>query len=94
MAGVAKQTVLELLEDADCAAAVHHHRNVRDLRVRRLQCDEIWAFCGAKAKKVTLEQKAASWCDVVFFHSSLHCCEKALTDHIWTLEELIGLLEK
>jgi IS1 family transposase len=32
--------------------------------VRRLQCDEIWAFCGAKAKNVTLEQKAAGWGDV------------------------------
>jgi IS1 family transposase len=56
--------VLKLLEDMGCAAAAYPHRNVRGLRVRRLQADEIWAFCGAKAKNVTLEQKAAGWGDV------------------------------
>ncbi len=59
MTGVAKHTVLKLLEDMGCAAAAYHHRHVRGLKVRRLQCDEIWAFCGAKAKNVTLAQKAA-----------------------------------
>lgn len=64
MSGVAKHTVLKLLEDMGCAAAAYHHRNVRGLKVRRLQCDEIWAFCGAKAKNVTIEQKQAGWGDV------------------------------
>lgn len=64
MTGVAKHTVLNLLRDLGCAAASFHHRNVRGLKVKRLQCDEIWAFCGAKAKNVTLEQKAAGWGDV------------------------------
>jgi IS1 family transposase len=64
LTGVAKHTVLKLLEDMGCAAAAYHHRNVRGLRVRRLQADEIWSFCGAKAKNVTLEQKAAGWGDV------------------------------
>jgi IS1 family transposase len=64
MTGVAKHTVLNLLRDLGCAAAEYHHRNVRSLRVRRLQCDEIWAFCGAKAKNVTVEQKAQGWGDV------------------------------
>ncbi len=31
--------------------------------MRRLQCDEIWCFVGAKAKNVTLEQKAQGWGD-------------------------------
>lgn len=64
MTGVAKHTVLKLLEDMGCACAAYHHRHVRNLKVRRLQCDEIWAFCGAKAKNVTLEQKTAGWGDV------------------------------
>jgi hypothetical protein len=64
MTGAAKHTVLKLLEDMGCACAAYHDRNLRGLRVRRLQCDEIWAFCGAKAKNVTLEQKAAGWDDV------------------------------
>jgi IS1 family transposase len=64
MTGVAKHTVLNLLRDLGCAAASFHHHNVRGLRVKRLQCDEIWAFCGAKAKNVTAEQKTAGWGDV------------------------------
>ena len=44
MLGVGKHTVLRLLEDAGCACAAFHDANVRGLRVRRLQCDEIWAF--------------------------------------------------
>jgi IS1 family transposase len=64
MTGVAKHTVLNLLRDLGCAAGEFHHRNVRALKVRRMQCDEIWAFCGAKAKSVTLEQKSQGWGDV------------------------------
>src|SRR5664279_6006593 len=64
MTGVAKHTVLNLLRDLGCACAEYHHRNVRQLRVRRLQCDEIWAFVGAKKKNVTPEQEANGWGDV------------------------------
>lgn len=63
MTGVAKHTILNLLEDLGCACAAYHHRNVRGIRVRRLQCDEIWQFVGAKNKNATPEQKAAGWGD-------------------------------
>jgi IS1 family transposase len=64
MLGVGKHTVLRLLEDAGCACAAYHHRHVRGLRVRRLQCDEIWAFIGAKRKNVSPEKEAEGWGDV------------------------------
>src|SRR5271166_2585370 len=64
MTGVAKHTVLNLLRDLGCAAAEYHHRDVRGLKVRRLQCDEIWAFCGAKAKNASAEKEAEGWGDV------------------------------
>ena len=64
MTGVAKHTVLNLLRDLGCAAAEYHHRNVRGLRVRRLQCDEIWAFVGAKQKNASPEKKDQGWGDV------------------------------
>jgi IS1 family transposase len=64
MTGVAKHTVLNLLRDLGCAAATYHHHNVRGVRVRRLQCDEIWQFVGAKKKNVTPEQEAKGWGDV------------------------------
>jgi IS1 family transposase len=56
MTGVAKHTVLKLLKDLGCAAAAYHDAHVRNLRVRRVQCDEIWAFVYAKQKNVTEAQ--------------------------------------
>jgi IS1 family transposase len=63
MTGVAKHTILKLLEDMGCACAAYHHRTVRGLKAHRIQCDEIWQFVGAKAKNSTPEQKAAGWGD-------------------------------
>jgi IS1 family transposase len=56
MLGVGKHTVLRLLEDAGCACAAFHDANVRNLRVGRAQCDEVWSFIYAKQKNVTAEQ--------------------------------------
>jgi IS1 family transposase len=63
MTGVAKNTVVKLLLDLADACAAHHDRAVRGLRVRLLQCDEIWNFVGAKAKNARPEQKAEGWGD-------------------------------
>jgi IS1 family transposase len=41
-----------------------HDVHIRNLRVRRLQCDEIWAYIGAKAKNVSSEKKEVGWGDV------------------------------
>jgi len=61
---VSINTVTKLLVDIGKAAMEFHDQSVRNVRVRRLQCDEIWSFVGAKAKNVTPEQKAAGWGDV------------------------------
>jgi IS1 family transposase len=58
MLGVGKHTVLRLLEDAGCSCAAYHEENVRNLRVTRVQCDEVWSFVYAKQKNVTEEQMA------------------------------------
>src|SRR5256886_11284922 len=64
MADVSLNTVSKLLVDLGKACEQFHDENVRNLRVRRLQCDEIWCFVGAKAKNVTPEKKAEGWGDV------------------------------
>jgi IS1 family transposase len=64
MADVSINTVTKLLVDLGTVAADYHDAAVRNVRVRRLQCDEIWSFVGVKAKNATLEQKAAGWGDV------------------------------
>jgi len=56
MTGVAKHTVLKLLKDLGCACGAYHDAHVCNLRVRRAQADEIWAFVYAKQKNVSLEQ--------------------------------------
>jgi IS1 family transposase len=63
MCGVSINTVTKLLIDMGCACAAYHHQHVRNLRVRRLQCDEIWQFIGAKRKNVTPEQEQKGWGD-------------------------------
>lgn len=64
MTGISKTTVLKLLADLGAACADYHNAHVRNLRVRRLQCDEIWQFVGAKAKNVSAEKKQEGWGDV------------------------------
>src|SRR5271169_6819962 len=63
MADVSINTVTKLVVDFGAACEQFHDERVRNVRVRRLQCDEIWCFVGAKAKNVTLEQKAQGWGD-------------------------------
>jgi hypothetical protein len=92
------------------------------LRVRRLQCDEIWAFCGAKAKNVSLEKKQQGWGDVWtwtaidadtklsvsylvggrstgwamdFMQDCVNpAMEAGIASSVWTMEDLVGLLDQ
>jgi IS1 family transposase len=64
MTGAAKNTVVKLLVELGSACADYHNKNVRNVKVRRLQCDEIWSFVGAKNKNATPEQKQEGWGDV------------------------------
>jgi hypothetical protein len=52
MTGVAKGTILTLLESVGTACAAFHDRTVRNVSSRRVQCDELWCFCYAKEKNV------------------------------------------
>lgn len=63
MTGAAKNTVVKLVADMGAACAAYHNKHVRNLRVRRLQCDEIWSFVGCKKKNATVEQKYSGWGD-------------------------------
>jgi IS1 family transposase len=57
MTGVSKVTILKLLEALGPVCADYQDRVFRNLRCRRIQCDEIWAFCYAKEKNVPSELK-------------------------------------
>src|SRR5437763_2399426 len=64
LTGVSKNTVIKLVLDLADACATYHDTNVCNLRVRRLQCDEIWQYVGSKAKNTRPEKKAIGWGDV------------------------------
>jgi IS1 family transposase len=57
MTGVAKNTVVKLLADVGQACADYQDKTLRDLPCKRIQCDEIWSFCYAKAKNVPADKK-------------------------------------
>jgi IS1 family transposase len=57
MTGAAKGTVLKLLRDLGCAAREYQDKALRNLPCKRVQCDEIWAFVGAKQKNVPAERQ-------------------------------------
>ena len=59
------QSLVELsryeLRDLGAACVAYHDAHVRGLKSRRVQCDEIWSFVGAKEKNATPEQKAEAY---------------------------------
>lgn len=57
MTGVAKGTVLKLLVDLGKACEAYQRRALVNLNSKRIQCDEIWSFCYAKAKNVPLKMR-------------------------------------
>lgn len=61
--GFAKNTVVKLLVEMGEACLKAHDEVVRGLQCKRVQCDEIWSFVGAKMKNVP-DEKAEEWGDV------------------------------
>jgi IS1 family transposase len=53
VADVSINTVSKLLVDAGKFCAELHDSEVRNVASKRVQCDEIWSFVGAKAKNVS-----------------------------------------
>ena len=52
MTGAAKMTVLKLIKDLGEATSRYQDATLRNLPCKRVQADELWAFCHAKAKNV------------------------------------------
>jgi IS1 family transposase len=55
---VSINTVAKILADAGEVCIDFHDQNVRGVKSKRIQCDEIWSFCYAKKKNVA-DAKAA-----------------------------------
>lgn len=57
MTGIAKNTVTKFLVDIGHAYSVHQDKVMRNLKCKRVQCDEIWSFVGSKEKNTSPEKK-------------------------------------
>ncbi len=64
LTGAAKNTVVKLLAEVGRACSIYQDRAFRGLTCKRLQCDEVWSFVGAKERNTTPETKAKGWGDV------------------------------
>jgi IS1 family transposase len=56
--GISKNTVTKLIEDVGAACAAYHDANVRNVKAKRIQVDEIWSFTYAKQKNVATAKAA------------------------------------
>ncbi len=54
---VVKNTVIKLLREVGQACSQYQDERLRNLSCKRIQCDEIWAFCHCKEKNVPADKK-------------------------------------
>lgn len=64
MTGTHRTTILKLLTDLGRACAEYQSKTLVNLPCKRIQCDEIWSFVGAKEKNTSAQKKAQGWGDV------------------------------
>jgi len=57
MCDVAFNTVLKLLPEIGRACLEYQDKAFRNLRCKRIECDEIWSFCYAKERNVPADKK-------------------------------------
>src|SRR5579862_7767889 len=54
MTGASKNTIAKLLVELGTACSKYMDENLKNLKCKRLQVDEIWSFVGCKQKNVTI----------------------------------------
>jgi IS1 family transposase len=57
LTGISKNTITKLLIELGDACIDYQDRTLRDLKCRRIQCDETWSFVYAKEKNVPADKK-------------------------------------
>ena len=80
--GVSINTVTKLLVDAGEACAAYHHEHVRGVKSQRVQCDEIWSFCYAKAKNVAAAKAAPEEAGDVWTWTALDADSKLIVAYL------------
>jgi hypothetical protein len=91
MTGVAKHTVLKLIEDMGCACAAYHHR----MSMRRFT-----RLTNGFSKKIENHGHAVALHSMYFNFVRVHktlrvtpAMEVGIAGHVWSMEELVALLD-
>ena len=82
VADVSINTVSALLVDAGKACAAHHDATVRGVKSKRIQADEIWSFCYAKAKNVSTAKAAPDDAGDVWTWTALDADSKLIVSYL------------
>ena len=77
-----KMTVLKLLADAGQACADYMDVNIRDLKSKRIECDEIWSFCYAKQKNVATAKAAPDGAGDVWTWTAIDSDSKLMVSYL------------
>ena len=80
--GVSINTVSKLLVDAGNACAAFHDRAVRDVNAVRIEADEVWSFCYAKAKNVAAAKSAPEEAGDVWTWTALDADSKMIVSYL------------
>lgn len=81
VADVSINTVSKLLVEAGEACLILHDDTVRNVRASRIQCDEIWSFCHAKAKNVATAKAAPEGAGDVWTWTALDADTKLIVSY-------------
>jgi IS1 family transposase len=82
IADVSINTVIKALVDAGNACAKFHDENVRGVKAKHVQCDEIWSFCYAKAKNIAAAKAAPAGAGDVWTWTALDRDSKLIVSYL------------
>jgi IS1 family transposase len=82
LTGVSINTVSKLLVEAGRVAAAYHSRTVQNVPAKRVQCDEIWSFVGAKQKNVKAMKSAPEVAGDVWTWTALDADSKLIVSNM------------
>lgn len=81
-AGVSINTVSKLLVEAGQVAGAYHSRTVQNVPAKRVQCDEIWSFVGAKQKNAPLMKNTPEVAGDVWTWTALDADSKLIVSYM------------
>lgn len=86
--GFARMTIEKLLKDLGAACRAYHDANVQNLTVKRVQADEIWSFCYARAANVPEDKKGTFGYGDVWTWTALDADTKLMIE--WHVDDRSG----